>query len=283
MLLEQFNAAPAREVRELLKPCLDVPRWIEEITAARPFASLDALLATARGAADPLTSAELEGALSHHPRIGEKASGHSAEASMSRSEQAGVDQRDPETVVALTQGNRAYEEKFGRVFLIRAAGRSTEEMLTALQERLGHTPEQEEPIVAEQLREIAVLRLEQRLSPEEHERMSVSHVTTHILDTAAGKPAAGVAVELYARDGEAWSQIGTGTTDADGRVKDLGPERLESGSYRLQFATGAYFAGIGQETFFPEVSLTFTVDENEAHYHVPLLLSPFAFSTYRGS
>jgi hydroxyisourate hydrolase len=202
---------------------------------------------------------------------------------MSRSEQSGVDQRDAETVAALAEGNRAYEEKFGRVFLIRAAGRTAEEMLTALRERLGHTPEQEEPIVAQQLREIAVLRLEQSLSGEERERMSVSHVTTHILDTAAGKPAAGVAVELYARDGEAWSQIGSGTTDADGRVKDLGPERLESGSYRLQFATGAYFAGIGQETFFPEVSLTFTVNENEEHYHVPLLLSPFAFSTYRGS
>ena len=163
MLLEQFNAAPAREVRELLKPCLDVPRWIEEITAARPFASLDALLSSARGAADPFTPAELEGALSHHPRIGEKAGGKSAEASMSRNEQSGVDQRDPETAAALAEGNRAYEEKFGRVFLIRAAGRSANEMLTALQERLGHTPEQEEPVVAEQLREIAVLRLKQSL------------------------------------------------------------------------------------------------------------------------
>ncbi|HSU70766.1 MAG TPA: hydroxyisourate hydrolase, partial [Micrococcaceae bacterium] len=74
--------------------------------------------------------------------------------------------------------------------------------------------------------------------------MTISHVTTHILDTAAGKPAAGVAVELHARDGEAWTQIATGTTDADGRVKDLGPERLATGTYRLTFATGAYFAGI---------------------------------------
>ncbi len=113
--------------------------------------------------------------------------------------------------------------------------------------------------------------------------MSVSHITTHILDTAAGKPAAGVAVELYARDGEAWVQIATGTTDADGRVKDLGPERLQSGNYRLQFDTGAYFAGIKTDTFFPEVSLTFAVEESQGHYHVPLLLSPFAYSTYRGS
>lgn len=113
--------------------------------------------------------------------------------------------------------------------------------------------------------------------------MSVSHVTTHILDTALGKPAAGVAVELFALDGQDWTSRGSGTSDADGRVKDLGPERLQSGTYQLRFHTGAYFASISTATFFPEVSLTFAVEESEAHYHVPLLLSPFAYSTYRGS
>jgi hydroxyisourate hydrolase len=113
--------------------------------------------------------------------------------------------------------------------------------------------------------------------------MSVSHVTTHILDTTAGAPAVGVSVVLEVRNGETWSQLARGFTDADGRVKDLGPESLQSGVYRLRFDTGAYFAGISQDTFFPEVSLTFTVDSDQAHYHVPLLLSPFAYSTYRGS
>lgn len=113
--------------------------------------------------------------------------------------------------------------------------------------------------------------------------MSVSHVTTHILDTTLGRPAPGVAVVLEARDGDAWSGIGSGFTDADGRVKELGPERLESGIYRLRFDTAAYFAGISTDSFFPEVVLTFQVDAGQAHYHVPLLLSPFAYSTYRGS
>jgi len=108
-------------------------------------------------------------------------------------------------------------------------------------------------------------------------------VTTHILDTTLGRPASGVAVVLEARDGDGWVGIGTGLTDADGRVKDLGPERLESGAYRLRFDTGTYFAGIETDTFFPEVVLTFLVDTAQAHYHVPLLLSPFAYSTYRGS
>lgn len=113
--------------------------------------------------------------------------------------------------------------------------------------------------------------------------MSVSHVTTHILDTSIGRPAPGVAVALEARDGDGWVGIGTGFTDADGRVKELGPDRLESGAYRLRFDTGTYFAGIDTDTFFPEVVLIFLVDAEQEHYHVPLLLSPFAYSTYRGS
>ncbi|MDR6559503.1 5-hydroxyisourate hydrolase [Arthrobacter pascens] len=112
--------------------------------------------------------------------------------------------------------------------------------------------------------------------------MSVSHVTTHILDTGAGRPAAGVAVVLYASDGGSWTQLASSTTDADGRAKDLGPEELAPGNYRLNFATGDYYAGSGTATFFPEVDLVFEVTGPE-HYHVPLLLSPFAYSTYRGS
>ncbi|WP_104137629.1 hydroxyisourate hydrolase [Arthrobacter sp. ZGTC131] len=112
--------------------------------------------------------------------------------------------------------------------------------------------------------------------------MSVSHVTTHVLDTGAGLPAAGVAVVLYANDGGSWTPLASGTTDADGRAKDLGPEQLAAGKYRLNFATGAYYAQQGTATFFPEVDLVFEVTGAE-HYHVPLLLSPFAYSTYRGS
>lgn len=113
--------------------------------------------------------------------------------------------------------------------------------------------------------------------------MSVSHVTTHILDTSTGTPATGVAVELYAKDGSDWTLLASGSTDADGRVKNLGPEQLASGNYRLLFNTGDYFAASNTATFFPEVALTFTVQASEAHYHVPLLLSPFSYSTYRGN
>ncbi len=113
--------------------------------------------------------------------------------------------------------------------------------------------------------------------------MSVSFITTHILDTTTGKPASGVPVALLAKNSDGWETIGESVTDADGRVKDLGPEALETGTYRLEFQTASYFKALGTETFFPEVVLTFSASADEAHYHVPLLLSPFSFSSYRGS
>ncbi|NNC23474.1 hydroxyisourate hydrolase [Salinisphaera sp. USBA-960] len=113
--------------------------------------------------------------------------------------------------------------------------------------------------------------------------MSASHITTHILDTAAGRPAPGVTVELAARSGDGWTTIATGQTDSDGRARDLGAASQPAGDYRLTFFTGDYFASQGVSTFFPEVSLVFTLADIDEHYHVPLLLSPFAYSTYRGS
>lgn len=108
----------------------------------------------------------------------------------------------------------------------------------------------------------------------------MSYVTAHVLDSVTGTPAAGITVTLRTADG---TSLATAVTDADGRVPDLGPETLESGDYRITFATGQYFAGRNQPTFYPSVTVDFTVRATEAHYHVPLLLSPFAFSTYRGS
>ena len=159
MLLEQFNEADRSEAIAALRPCVDVTRWYDTIADARPYASLEDLWDEAANAAHPFTGAEVEAALAHHPRIGERADGSSREAGMSRSEQAGVDPSDSAVQEALRQGNLAYQERFGRVFLIRAAGRSADEILASLEVRLTHTPEEEDRIVAGQLREIALLRL----------------------------------------------------------------------------------------------------------------------------
>lgn len=114
----------------------------------------------------------------------------------------------------------------------------------------------------------------------------MSTITTHILDTSRGRPAAGVPVRLELQTaGGNWKEIGKGTSDADGRVKELLPPSfvLQEGVYRLIFTTGAYFAGQGVESFYDEVTIAFTVRDPAQHYHVPLLLSPFGYSTYRGS
>jgi 5-hydroxyisourate hydrolase len=116
----------------------------------------------------------------------------------------------------------------------------------------------------------------------------MTHLTTHILDASAGDPAAGVAVVLAHASGGAVTAetsgaiLAHGTTDPDGRLA-LGPDLLAPGDYTLTFLTGEYFAARGVESFHPHVTVTFSVDDTGRHYHVPLLLSPFAYSTYRGS
>ncbi|MCX6503207.1 MAG: hydroxyisourate hydrolase [Microbacterium sp.] len=110
----------------------------------------------------------------------------------------------------------------------------------------------------------------------------MSHLTTHILDATAGAPAPNVAVTLHRhREDGTLDAVADGFTDADGRLA-LGPDELEPGMYAITFATGAYFADRGVETFYPLVTVTFTVADSR-HYHVPILLSPFGYSTYRGS
>ncbi len=110
----------------------------------------------------------------------------------------------------------------------------------------------------------------------------MSQITTHVLDAALGRPATGVAVALQLRTPEGWAAVGKGETNADGRIPELGPDRVEPGVYRLLFATGDWFEASGRETFYPEIEVTFQVTGPD-HYHVPILLSPYAFSTYRGS
>ena len=108
----------------------------------------------------------------------------------------------------------------------------------------------------------------------------MSYVTAHVLDAAAGVPAAGVTVRLARADGSA---IAEAVTNDDGRVPDLGPDRLEPGVYQVTFGSGDYFAARRVESFHPEVSVLFTVAADQAHYHIPLLLSPYSYTTYRGS
>jgi 5-hydroxyisourate hydrolase len=109
-------------------------------------------------------------------------------------------------------------------------------------------------------------------------------ISTHVLDTAHGRPAAGVAVTLSVQEGRGWRELSRGTTDADGRIPTLLPTAPPAGgaTFRLHFAVGEYFAAQGGAAFYPYVEVVFT-PHDDGHYHVPLLVSPFGYSTYRGT
>jgi 5-hydroxyisourate hydrolase len=111
----------------------------------------------------------------------------------------------------------------------------------------------------------------------------MSSVSTHVLDSALGRPAAGVPVRLEYLANGGPSQVAAEVTDGDGRVGELGPGGLRPGTYRVVFDTAAYFARSGQRAFYPEVAISFLIEPGGSHYHVPLVLSPFAYATYRGS
>ncbi|CAN5362614.1 2-oxo-4-hydroxy-4-carboxy-5-ureidoimidazoline decarboxylase [soil metagenome] len=150
------------ELRERLYTSLAVTRWVEDVASRAPFESLDDLLAVASAEATPLSPDEIDEAIAHHPRIGEKPAGEGASQELSRSEQGA----STEFAEEIAGGNAAYEQRFGRVFIIRAAGRTRREILDELTRRLELDDAVELQVVGEQLRDIALLRLE-KLFPEE--------------------------------------------------------------------------------------------------------------------
>jgi 2-oxo-4-hydroxy-4-carboxy-5-ureidoimidazoline decarboxylase len=161
--LEALNTMPADQAGERLATCCAARAWVTRMNAGRPYADVDELLTASDRVMRGLGPDDLAEALAAHPRIGQWVVGSSTEAAWSRQEQAGMNNADAEVREALREGNLAYEERFDRVFLIRAAGRSPAEMLAELRRRLGNGPEAELGEVAEQLREITRLRLERVL------------------------------------------------------------------------------------------------------------------------
>jgi 2-oxo-4-hydroxy-4-carboxy-5-ureidoimidazoline decarboxylase len=156
--LDRINEADGDTLTQTLLACCDVPSFADAIVAARPYPDPESLIAVADAAARAFSATEVDRALAAHPRIGERARGASTEAGWSRQEQSAVS-RDEQTQRQLIEGNRAYEHRFGRVFLICATGLTGEQILAALHERLSHDDATEAAVVADELRKIALLRL----------------------------------------------------------------------------------------------------------------------------
>ncbi len=163
--LDEFNETDRGSAEAVVRPCLDLDRWVSAVVDARPYPRVAAVVQRAREVleSEPLTSQELDAALAHHPRIGERAGGDHREAQLSRGEQAGLG-LTPSVEDELRSANAAYERRFDRVFLIRAAGRDAAEILAECRRRTGNDDATEEREVADQLGQIALLRLEGALS-----------------------------------------------------------------------------------------------------------------------
>ena len=298
MTLDELNQLPTPTASRTLSGICAAERWVGAILAGRPYPSVDALIARSDAAVAAMTEADLRGALTGHPRIGDT---QAASAGWSMQEQAGVRVDDAELMRALSVANSAYEQRYGHIYLVCASGRSGRELLELLLERLRNDRATEWRVVASELAKINQIRLHKLVvtpPPPEPVReeppqppaapqadqsaggrgAAGSRLSTHVLDTVKGEPASGVVVRLEC-DGR---EIGRGTTDGDGRVSDFAAGPLDAGVYRLVFETEAYF-GPGQPAFFPEVVVTFRTDGQRPRYHVPLLLSPYSYSTYRGS
>jgi 2-oxo-4-hydroxy-4-carboxy-5-ureidoimidazoline decarboxylase len=162
--LDDFNDEPAERATESLRACNAAPRFATEVLAGRPYPDSDAVVARAEAVARSLSWDEVSVALAAHPRIGDRPEGSSAEAAASRREQSSMTDTDAATRAALLDGNRAYEERFGHVFLIRAAGRSPEEMLAELRRRLANDAAAERAEATEQLAQITGLRVRELVS-----------------------------------------------------------------------------------------------------------------------
>ncbi len=282
MTLNQLNSLPAEAAARTFRDCCAAEPWVAGMVAGRPYRDQAQLLAHSRSLWPALTEADWLQAFSAHPRIGDINSLRAKYAStrtLASSEQAGARQAEDSVLQRLKQGNDLYLERYGFIFIVCATGKSASEMLDLLEQRLDNSREQEIHNAAQEQIRITELRLEKLF-------MSTrSPVTTHILDLGTGTPAAGVDVSLEFLDsnGAPADTIARASTDTDGRISDWFSGPLQPGHYRLCFQTGSWFAKQSRETFFPVVNLDFRVTDDQSHYHVPLLLNQWGYSTYRGS
>ena len=170
MELPEFNRLDAAAAADIVGVWAAIPSWTDALVAGRPYASVDELTQAARAGAERWTGDDLDAALAHHPRIGARVTGTGGEAAASRREQSSMADADADIADAIAAGNAAYEERFGRVFLIRAAGRSPGEMLAELRRRLANDDDAETSEALGQLAQIALLRLEATVTDPSPER-----------------------------------------------------------------------------------------------------------------
>jgi 5-hydroxyisourate hydrolase/2-oxo-4-hydroxy-4-carboxy-5-ureidoimidazoline decarboxylase len=228
---------------------------------------------------DECTETDWRESFTHHPKIGDV---KSLTEKFAGKEQAGVAVATQETIQHLAKANADYENKNGFIFIVCATGKSADEMLALLNDRLQNTAEEELHIAMGEQQKISIIRFKKMLPDGDFSFLKVSQITTHVLDTSTGIPGKDISIRLQAFRNNVWQTIAQGITNADGRIPDLLPQErnLKHDTYKMVFDTGSYYANT--KTFYPKVEIIFSTFD-ETHYHVPLLVNPFGYSTYRGS
>lgn len=288
MTLSEFNQLTKEAAYQALEKCCVSSTWINRMVEERPFRSEnDIIFSATRIWYELCKEADYKEAFTGHPKIGDVKSLQEKFASSkdwAKGEQAKVAETNHQTIEALAEQNDKYESKFGYIFIVSATGKSAEEMLQLIMLRMEHDADTELAIAMGEQHKITNIRLAKLIPSISEQADNSSHITTHVLDTSTGIPGEGMVIKMKAFQNKNWQTIALGITNSDGRITNLLPpgKRLSKGNYLMEFDTDGYYNQNNQTGFYPEVQIQFKVMD-ESHYHIPLLLNPFGYTTYRGS
>jgi 2-oxo-4-hydroxy-4-carboxy-5-ureidoimidazoline decarboxylase len=289
--LDQLNAADSAGFVAALGGIYEMSPWVaERAFAARPFATVADLNAAMQATVMTAGEAEQLALIRAHPELASKVARAGALTPESRREQGGLglDRLSDAEFARFERLNAAHAKRFGFPFILCVRRHTRDSILDQFERRLGNTPDEERAAALAEIGYIARLRLNDAVDgpgkPKTDGRLS-----THVLDTVGGRPAAGVRIALTEIGASAEALLAQAVTNADGRTDAplLSGAPLRIGRYRLDFHVGAYFVSRQVATadppFLDIIPIPFSIAEPEGHYHVPLLASPWSYSTYRGS
>jgi len=290
--LSDLNACSKDDFVGALANIFEHSPWIAERAASvRPFARLNQLFAEMKAAVDHAPPELRLALIKAHPDLANKtqrAAGLTAESSAEQ-DSVGLDRLSDAEYEAFERVNNAYRAKFGFPYIVCVRRHTRDSILRDFEKRLPNDAKTEMQKSVEEICRIAALRLDQLVTSED--RLPVhGRLSTHVLDTHSGKPAAGIEVELVELSNLGESRMVTrAMTNADGRTDQplVHGRPVPIGSYELVFGVGNYFAGrqvpMSDPPFLDRIPLRFSVSEPEGHLHVPLLVTPWSYATYRGS
>ena len=289
--LEALNRMAAAEFAAAVGDTFELAPWVAENAAARrPFATLTALHEAMMSAVRASPRERQVEFLRGHPDLAGKAARAGEVTADSRQEQAsvGLDSLSEEEFAEFHRLNDAHKAKFGFPFIVCVRRHTRDSILAQFERRLRHDAATEFAAAMQEVFFITRLRIAGSVTGEGRPRVN-GRLSTHVLDTHAGRPASGVAIALYELAGDHAHLVRSAMTNADGRTDQplIGGRPVPIGRYELRFAVGNHFRSRGIDSgdppFLDIVPLRFSIAEPEGHYHVPLLCTPWSYSTYRGS